>query len=412
VTTIRALEEKLPAEAVTAGADLASAMTFGPDPVSVLAPGSVEEVASIMRWATSEGVGVLPFCGGSRLPAVPEGRSYVALTTSRMSGVEVYEAADLTVTAGAGTPFTEVDGVLRENRQWAPFDPPRVEDRSLGGLIALGESGALWTGYGDLRNHVLGMTVVTGDGRILRLGGRVVKNVAGYDLIKPMVGSGGTLAVMTSVCLRAYPEPPAELVLALTAPTVTALTAAAIRVGTAPVMPVSSVLVDLDPTRDGSACLFLRLHGAPSTVAADRATLEAHVGESFAEVDGTSGLLREVRDRGADSPCVVEISANPSRLAELLGAAESLSPVGLLADSYGGRLRIGLPKTDPDALRRVSLEVESLGGALRVLRSEQPADTAGVGTSLSSDEEDLTDRLRVVFDPAAVMWPARGHPVQ
>ena len=164
MTRVRALENTLSAETVTAGSDAASATSFSAEPMSVLAPISADEVAEIMKWASREAVGVLPFCGGSRLPAVSEDHPYVAVSTSRLSGVEIYEAADLTVTAGAGTPFTTIDRVLRENRQWAPFNPPRVEDRSLGGLVALGESGSLWMGYGELRNHVLGMTVVTGDG--------------------------------------------------------------------------------------------------------------------------------------------------------------------------------------------------------------------------------------------------------
>jgi glycolate oxidase FAD binding subunit len=409
VTLVRALENTLSAETVTAGSEAASATGFSAEPMSVLAPASADEVAEIMKWASGEAVGVLPFCGGSRLPAVPEDHPYVAVSTSRLSGVEIYEAADLTVTAGAGTPSTTVDRVLRENRQWTPFNPPRVEDRSLGGLVALGESGSLWMGYGELRNHVLGMTVVTGDGRVLRLGGRVVKNVAGYDLIKPMVGSAGTLAVMTSVCLRAYPEPAVELVLALTAPSIDDLAEAAQRVTTAPVMPVSSVLVDGTPKLAGSAGLVLRLHGAPSTVAADRATLEAHVGQLFEEVSTPNALLTDVRDRGADAPCCIEVSAYPSRLADLLGTVSLLDPVGILVDVYAGRARIGLAGTDPDALGRATLQLEAIGGALRVIRAEGPHGSAGVGSDLSPDEEDLTDRLRTAFDPAGVMWPARGQ---
>ena len=409
MTPLRALENALSAETVTAGSDAASATRFTAEPMSVLAPVSADEIAEIMKWASREAVGVLPFCGGSRLPAVPADHPYVAVSTNRLSGVEIYEAADLTVTAGAGTPFATIDRVLRENRQWAPFNPPRVEDRSLGGLVALGESGSLWVGYGELRNHVLGMTVVTGDGRVLRLGGRVVKNVAGYDLIKPMVGSAGTLAVMTSVCLRAYPEPAVELVLVLTAPSIADLAEAAQRVTTAPVMPASIVLVDGTSELAGSAGLVLRLHGEPSTVAADRATLETHVGQLFEEVSTLGTLIPAIRDRGADAPCCIEVSASPSRLVDLLGAVSLLDPVGILVDVYAGRARIGLAGTDPEALGRATLQVEALGGAIRVIRAEGPHGSVGLGSDLSPDEEDLTDRLGTAFDPAGVMWPARGQ---
>src|SRR5680860_1056589 len=104
------------------------------------------------------------------------------LSTARMSGVEIYEPADLTLTAGAGTPLRELAEALAPHDQWLPFDPPDADGRTLGGLVAAGLSGPLAAGYGPLRNHVLGATVVCGDGRVLRLGGRVVKNVAGFDL--------------------------------------------------------------------------------------------------------------------------------------------------------------------------------------------------------------------------------------
>jgi glycolate oxidase FAD binding subunit len=160
----------------------------GARPETVIRPTSAAEVAAVLRWADSEGVGVLPIGEGDRVAPVASGR-FVALSTERLSGIEIYEPADLTFTAGAGTAISTIVEALSPHDQWMPFDPPDVSRRSLGGLVALGESGPLWAGYGALRNHVLGMTIATGDGRVLRLGGRVVKNVAGFDLLKPMVAS-------------------------------------------------------------------------------------------------------------------------------------------------------------------------------------------------------------------------------
>ena len=213
--TATGLADVMPADRITtpeedAGllARLASAGHGRPE--AVLHPTSTSEVVEVMRWATANGVGVLPIASGARLRprrAASDARRWVILRTDRLAGVEIYEAADLTLTAGAGTPMRDLDGALRANGQWAPFDPPHALERSLGGLVADATRGPLWTGYGELRNHVLGMTVVTGDGRLLRLGGRVVKNVAGFDLLKPMTGSRGALAVMTSVTVRAFPRP-------------------------------------------------------------------------------------------------------------------------------------------------------------------------------------------------------------
>jgi glycolate oxidase FAD binding subunit len=177
-------EALMPSDDFLAGAEVEGNLT------AVVQPASTVEVAAVMSWAAREGVGVLPTCSGERAPHVPSQRPYAVLSTKRLAGMELYEAGDLTLTAKAGTPLTVVDEAVREARQWAPFDPPHRDRRSIGGLVSCGESGPLWMGYGELRNHVLGMTVVTGDGRVLRLGGRVVKNVAGCHLRVPQGFSG------------------------------------------------------------------------------------------------------------------------------------------------------------------------------------------------------------------------------
>ena len=206
MTAAGALAGVLSGDAFAAPANDERWATLGGVPEAIVSPESTGEVSSVMSWASAEGVGVVPAGSGRRLgPRTLSGR-FIVLTTDRITGIEIYEPADVTFTARAGTPVRAVDRELRVNGQWLPFDPPDILDRTLGGVVASGESGPLWMGYGEMRNHVLGMTVVTGDGRVLALGGRVVKNVAGFDLLKPMVGCVGRLAVITSVCMRAFPE--------------------------------------------------------------------------------------------------------------------------------------------------------------------------------------------------------------
>jgi glycolate dehydrogenase FAD-binding subunit len=436
VTTSGALEGIVPPEALAWSGAPGVPGGIGHRPEAVVAPASADEVAAVMRWAGAEGVGVLPMYSGERTAPVREGRPYVLLATGRLSGIEVYEAADLTVTAGAGTPLSEIDHVLGEHRQWAPFDPPHVGRRSLGGLVASGESGPLRTGYGDLRNHVLGVTIVTGDARTLRLGGRVVKNVAGFDLLKPVTGSRGTLGVVTSVCLRAVPQPTVDLVLVKTAPAPTSLVGVAQRVATAPVVPASTVIVDSSDRLGGDAALVVRLHGARATVEADRAAIEAHLGVIFEEVSDPRELLIEVSDRGATGSVVIEASARPSALAEMLSALESLSPSALMIDSYGARGRASLASLDGEAVARATRSIEESGGALRVastgagagrdvsvldasvrnasvprpwaVKDSVVADSATrLGSSPTAAVVDLISRLEAAFDPQGVLWPAR-----
>jgi glycolate dehydrogenase FAD-binding subunit len=412
MTTSEALRQVVPPEALSWSGAPAVPEEVGHRPETVVSPASTEEVAAVMRWAGAEGVGVLPMFSGERIAPVPEGGPYVLLATGRISGIEVYEAADLTVTAGAGTPLAHIDDVLGENRQWVPFDPPHVSRRSLGGLVASGESGPLWAGYGDLRNHVLGVTIVTGDGRTLRLGGRVVKNVAGFDLLKPTTGSRGKLGVITSVCLRAFPHPTEDLVLVRRAPDAASLVREARRVTTAPVMPVSTVIVDSSDQLGGDAAMVLRLHGASTTVEADRATIEAHVGIAFEEVGDPRGLLREVRDRGAEGPVVVEASARPSSLGEILSALESLSPSALMIDGYGARGRASMASLDTEAVVRATRSLEECGGALRVASTGRSVASVGaavaqLGSCPAAAVIDLTSRLETAFDPQGVLWPGR-----
>ena len=378
----------------------------GGTPELLVSPASTEEVAQVLTWAGQEKVGVLPLGSGRHLAPVGPG-SFIALDTSLLSSVDEYEPADLTITAGTGTSFDTVDAALRGNGQWAPFDPPGVGESSIGGFVSEASHSFLWTGYGALRNHVLGATLVTGDGRVLRLGGKVVKNVAGYDLLRPVVGGRGRLGVLTSVCLRAFPLPAHERVLVLKDSGITSLIELALLVGTAPVLPASIVVVGQADMLGGSSALVLRVHGAESSVDADQSTIEKHLGMSFdvvacAEADG---LLNEIQDRGGlDSRCV-EVSVLPSRLPQVVAAAEQVGVARAAIDSYAGRLRMGSNDMSADAVTALRLAVEQLGGSLRVARWDgalRPEDT-----SRRDAELDLTKRLESIFDPSGVLWPTR-----
>jgi len=404
--TGRALTDVVSADAIRAAGTDVEWHQHGARPEAVIRPTSVDEVAALLRWADAERVGVLPIGTGDRVAPVTSGR-YVALSTDGITGIEIYEPADLTFTAGAGTAVSAIVDALEPHDQWMPFDPPGVSGRSLGGLVALGESGPLWAGYGALRNHVLGMTIVTGDGRVLRLGGRVVKNVAGFDLLKPMVGSRGRLGVITSVCLRVSPVPEMDRILLVRGDELLGLVPVARRVGTAPVLPVSSVLVD-DVGDDGGPALVVRLHGAPPTVESDRAVLERHIDRAMDTVDAVPGFLGRVRDRGIDAAIGVEATVLPTALLDALAAIVRLDPSGLVVDTAASRISAGLDAVDVGMINDVRASIERLGGALRVTRDTTDGSLSGNGSEPRPEEVDLTARLGQVFDPGGVLWPGRG----
>ena len=380
-------------------------IALGREPDAYVAPGSVEEVAELLEWAQAAAVGVIPVGTGAHVGDRRPERSYVALSTARWAGVEIYEPADLTLTAKAGTSLAELAGLAGEHRQWLPFDPMDVPNRTLGGLAAAGVTGPLWACYGHVRNHVLGMTVVCGDGRTLRLGGRVVKNVAGFDLIKPMVGSRGRLAVVTSVTVRLFPVPAVDRVLVLEAAEPAALVAAARTVATASILPASIVL----SFSAGAATLLVRMHGAKDTVDADQRMLEARAGVSFAAREGPAAeaLLAGTRDAGANAEVLLHASALPSQLGALLdlirGALVDVDSV-VVADVAEGSARVAFGGAAPsDVVQAVRAGAEAMGGTVSVDRCPIDASPAALSTPLSPDTQEIGDGLKRIFDPGGVL---------
>ncbi|MGD2045544.1 MAG: FAD-binding oxidoreductase [Gemmatimonadota bacterium] len=415
MTVAASLTDILPPEALSEVEPSGRLAALASGAEAVVRPRSTEEVVEVLRWATANEVGVLPVGSGERARRpMREGR-FLVLSTDDLAGLEIYEPADVTFTAGAGTRLSEIASALAEHRQWLPFDPPHVPGRTLGGLVAAGESGPVATGYGALRNHVLGATVVSGDGRILHLGGRVVKNVAGFDLLRPLVGSRGRLGVITSVCVRAFPVPAEDRVLVLRAADVSELADAARGVRTAPVLPVSSVVCAFAGALGTGAALLgpgaallVRLQGSASTVAADRSTLESHCGVTFDEPSDGAVALEEARDRVADGDTVLRVSLLPSRLFEGLAALrDALGEVSVSADAYGGMARVAVEAADAATVGRARAAVEALGGALRVASGHVDPAVVDAGSRPSPEEVDLASRVEQVFDPAGVLWPCR-----
>jgi len=173
-----------------------------------VAPASAEQAAEVMQFAAREGLAVVPagvrtFIDAGNLMT----RANLILSTRRMNRMIAHEPADLVATAEAGLTFAELQKQLAQNGQWLPVDPPDRGDATLGGIVATGSSGPQVFGYGPLRSFVIGLRVVLADGRQIKAGGRVVKNVAGYDLCKLFTGSFGTLGLITEVTFKLRPLP-------------------------------------------------------------------------------------------------------------------------------------------------------------------------------------------------------------
>ncbi len=176
-------------------------------PVAVAYPESVGQIQEILRAASQSGWRVLPLGSGTKLAWGGLGVADILLSTARLNQLIDHAAADMTVTAQAGMILQNLQTQLKAENQFVPLDPTRPDLATLGGIASTRETGSLRHRYGTIRDHCLGMQFVRADGTVVKSGGRVVKNVAGYDLHKLMIGAWGTLGIITEVTLRVYPRP-------------------------------------------------------------------------------------------------------------------------------------------------------------------------------------------------------------
>ena len=192
--------------------DTVSAIT-GPEHVHqqddhlTVSPANTQEVSAILRFATENGLTVTPTGGNTKQTWGNPTQTNIYLDITRLNRVIEHPWQDLTCTVQAGCTWQQLQQALAKHGQFVALDPLWPERATVGGILATNDSGALRHRYGSLRDLVIGMTLVLADGTIARSGGKVVKNVAGYDLCKLVTGSLGTLAVITEATFRLHPRP-------------------------------------------------------------------------------------------------------------------------------------------------------------------------------------------------------------
>ena len=245
------------------------------------------------------------------------------------SGVVDYVPGDLTITVRAGTTLAELARVTGEQGQWLPLDPFGPADGTIGATVATGSSGPLAHGFGTIRDLVLGVEIVTGDAKIVRGGGRVVKNVAGFDLVRLTTGSWGTLGVITEVSLRLYAVPAHRTTMAMDAPTDTRRLAQRMRsLLDAPIIPFALELVNEElagrlglPPRQ---TILVELGGNAAALSAQRDTL----GQIGGATEAPTGVWEKIRATAVSDDLAMRISGLPAGLAERWERARALTGDG------------------------------------------------------------------------------------
>lgn len=196
------------ANVVANPADLA-AYAIGPmKPSAAVRPGSAEQTAEVIKRAAADKLGVVACGARTKLDMGLPPRKYdLAIDVTRLNRLVAYDPDDLTLSVEPGLALQRLSEVLAERGQFLPLDAPFFRSATVGGTIASAMDSPLRQLYGTARDFVLGMEFVTGDGSLAKSGGRVVKNVTGYDVHKLMIGSFGTLGVITRINFRTFPLP-------------------------------------------------------------------------------------------------------------------------------------------------------------------------------------------------------------
>ena len=373
--------------------------------VPLAEPADEEGCALLLRTASAEGWRVAIEGAGSwcATPADADLR----LGTARLHDVGPVDAGDLVATAQAGVRWTTLRERLADHGTWLAQDVPGG-DRTLGSVLATGTAGPLRSGYGAPRDHVLGLTLVTGDGRILRVGGRVVKNVAGYDVAKLALGTFGAFGVVTSVHLRLRAVPRADLLLRCTGPR-DALLDAARAVLRAGLTPAAIELLSPAASRADDWTLALRLVGTEQEVAADDVTVRAAVGRPCTTDRGDDarrfwhGTLADV----VRPPVTLRIGADPAELETALDLV-ALHLDERVADWIGVSVPAGTVRwsgaASPDVLSRLRRAAAQHEWPLTLERA--PADVCRAVGHFGAYREGvfrLVQSLRTAFDPAGIL---------
>jgi len=274
-----------------------------------------------LQEAVRQGPRVLPHGGGTKpaLSTPPDG--VVALDVSGLSGIVEYDPAELTFTALAGTPVAEVSAALAEHGQYLPFDPPlAAAGATLGGVVAAGTSGPNAFRHGGVRDFLIGVRFVDGTGKLVTGGGQVVKNAAGFDLPKLMVGSAGRLGVLVQLSFKVFPRPEATTTLIVDVGTLEAALAAIAMLGRGP---LDFDAIDLEPP----GRLLLRLGGGQEPLPGRVVRLQAAlgVGGERVEDDADVALWRDAAELAWRPPGsrVIKVGITGRRVAGLEAALEA-----------------------------------------------------------------------------------------
>jgi glycolate oxidase FAD binding subunit len=396
-------------------------------------PSSAEELREAVVWAAAEETPLEIQGAGTKRAFGRPVEAEVEVALSGLQGIRLYEPAELVMSAKAGTPLAEIEARLADNRQQLAFEPPDYGAllggapgrATIGGVIACNLSGPRRIKSGAARDHFLGVQAVTGRGDLIKSGGRVVKNVTGYDLCKLFAGSFGTLVAMTEVTFKVVPAPEHETTLLLRArarpsgfAALRMAMSSAADVAGAAYLPAPVAFRSAVPAVAAAAAdlAALRLEGPAPSVRARAQGLRALLGAE-GEIDELtpeqSGVLwREIRDvvlLPAEAP-LWRVSVPPADGAPLLEALERVLRLAFLADWAGGLLWLAVDDADDAGAAEIRAHLARSGGHATLVRAS-PGLRAAVPVFQPQEPPlaRLSARVKDSFDPKRILNRGRMY---
>ena len=402
-------------------------------PKAVVFPESVQQIQELLALAADRGLSVIPAGSGTKLGIgnVPQ-KVDLVLSTRRLNSTIEYEPADLTVTVQAGMLLSNLQMELGENGQFLPLDPAYASLATVGGIAATNASGPLRLRHGTPRNQILGMRVVQADGAVVKSGGKVVKNVSGYDLNKLYIGSFGTLGIISELTFKLYPLAESGIAMLLSFKRFEDAAKTASEITSSQLLPsyLNLFINGVPDTRIVEPCLVVGLDAHPKAIAWQRnqvqwiAKQSGVVGVEITQEHQAAKLAESMRTFAQTNPSqqvvVCKLNLRMSNIAEYIGVV--LDVTSALECTVRGMGLMGTgqvyfvfsdfadtvePETIASTLAELRRHASSVGGnlILETAPVEVKREIDVWGTIGSGSE--IMNQIKAQFDPSRLLNPGR-----
>ncbi|MEL6139475.1 MAG: FAD-binding oxidoreductase [Cyanobacteria bacterium J06628_6] len=377
----------------------------------VVFPDTEAELAAVVVAGHAQGWRMLPCGAGTKLGwggLMPE--LDVVISTAHLNQVIAHWVEDFTVRVQAGVRLKDLQAQLRSHNQFLPIDPMYEDTATLGGIVATADTGSLRQRYGGIRDLLIGVQMVRDDGAVAKAGGRVVKNVAGYDLMKLMTGSYGTLAVLSELTFKLYPVPErTQTVQVLGSPD--AIARAALQIRLAGITPVAMDWVG-GPLLGEALSLVGRFEGLPEGVDEQIGRLRALATAAGAKVEPIeTAIWQQGRQALAQAEVVAKVGMKPTAISSFFEQAAQVfdGDWGIRIHNAGGLGLLGISGNQNVSERLLTMRshCQSAGGFLSLLAGPKSIKAQMDVWGYSGNGLGIMRQLKVNFDPQSLLSTGR-----